>query len=112
MSDAEKTPLAAELRPNDWLPNDSPPNDSPASNSPPKGGATQATVEAHDARLTELEIKLSYSEDLLDSLNQLVAQQQKQIDVLVREVLSLRRQTAEGGSGGFRSLMDEKPPHY
>jgi SlyX protein len=65
-----------------------------------------------DARLTELEIKLSFTEDLLETLNQLVVQQQKQIDSLVREVLALRQQSAEGGAPGFRSLREELPPHY
>jgi SlyX protein len=66
-------------------------------------------------RLTELEIKLSFMEDLLDSLNHTVAEQQRQIDLLVREVLALRQQSAQGGEGGapgFRSLRDELPPHY
>ena len=33
-------------------------------------------------RLTDLEVKASFTEDLLDELNQLVARQQQQIDAL------------------------------
>src|SRR3990167_2897686 len=37
---------------------------------------------ATERRLTELEIKASYADDLLDTLNQLVARQQEQIELL------------------------------
>jgi SlyX protein len=63
-------------------------------------------------RLMELEIKAAYAEDLLDQLNQTVYQQQRQIDLLLREVAELRRQLPEGSSPVLRSLRDELPPHY
>ena len=65
-----------------------------------------------DERLTRLEIQLAYAEDLLDTLNTLVAQQQDQITLLLREVGQLRRQREDDVPGGFRSLRDELPPHY
>ena len=65
-----------------------------------------------DQRLTDLEIKASFSEDLLDQLNQIIVRQQAQIDLLLREVGNLRQQSTEGDSGAFRSLRDELPPHY
>ena len=65
-----------------------------------------------DERLTRLEIQLAYAEDLLDTLNTLVAQQQDQITLLLREVGQLRRQREDDAPGGFRSLRDELPPHY
>lgn len=65
-----------------------------------------------DERLTRLEIQLAYAEDLLDTLNTLVAQQQDQIGLLLREVSQLRRQREDDAPGGFRSLRDELPPHY
>jgi len=69
--------------------------------------------DAHtEQRLTELEIKLSYADDLLDTLNRQVAQQQQTIDLLLAEVRRLRRQQAENTSPTFRSLRDELPPHY
>ncbi|MCH7345826.1 SlyX family protein [Pelomonas sp. CA6] len=64
-----------------------------------------------ERRVTELEIKASFSEDLLDHLNALVAQQQAQIDALLREIARLRQQMPEGRDGP-RSLRDELPPHY
>lgn len=63
-------------------------------------------------RITQLEIKLSYTEDLVDTLNELVIKQQDQIDLLLREVSKLRRQGSDDGQPGFRSLRDELPPHY
>ena len=36
-----------------------------------------------DARITELEIKISYAEDMIDELNRVVFRQQQQIDLLV-----------------------------
>lgn len=65
-----------------------------------------------DKRLTELEIKASFTEDLVDTLNQVIARQQQQIDLLIQEVTHLRQQGNDGGAGTFRSLRDELPPHY
>lgn len=67
-----------------------------------------------DARVTELEIKLSFCEDLLETLNATVIHQQQQIDRLQAEVRVLREQLASGepADGPLRSLRDELPPHY
>ncbi len=65
-----------------------------------------------DPRIEQLEIKLSYAEDLLDTLNDLVIKQQGQIDLLLREVALLRRQREDVGPREFRSLRDDLPPHY
>lgn len=65
-----------------------------------------------ERRLTELEIKAAFSEDLLDHLNRMVARQQDQIELLTRELVQLRQQQAAGGEGSPRSLRDELPPHY
>jgi len=68
---------------------------------------------AIDQRLTELEIKASYADDLLDVLNAQVAHQQEQIELLLREVGRLRQQ---GDAGATMSnpphSRDELPPHY
>ena len=65
-----------------------------------------------EARITELEIKASFAEDLVDHLNAQVAKQQEQIDALVREIAQLRKQVPEGRGDGAGSLRDELPPHY
>jgi len=65
-----------------------------------------------DERLTELEIKASYQEDLLEQLNLTVYRQQQQIDRLVQEIAHLRQQMPEPGGAAPRNLRDEIPPHY
>ncbi|MEO8856146.1 MAG: SlyX family protein [Burkholderiaceae bacterium] len=63
-------------------------------------------------RLIDLEIKASYSEDLLDELNKTVFRQQEQIDALLRDVLQLRQQTPADAPPIPNDLRDELPPHY
>lgn len=66
-----------------------------------------------EQRLTELEIKLSFADDLLEQLNATVARQQQQIDALQRELLALRQQWRDGGAGPqAASSGHEPPPHY
>ena len=57
---------------------------------------------ATDQRLTELEIKASYTEDLLDQMNLALYRQQQQIDRLVQELTHLRQQMPEPGGGAPR----------
>ena len=63
-------------------------------------------------RITDLEVKAAFAEDLLDTLNETVATQQQQIEALLREVLELRRRAPEEGPAGPRNLRDDLPPHY
>ena len=64
-------------------------------------------------RLTELEIKSSYAEDLLEQLNMTIYRQQQQIDSLVLQITQLKLQSQNAGQeGAARSLRDELPPHY
>jgi SlyX protein len=65
-----------------------------------------------DARITELEIKISYAEDMIDELNRVVFRQQQQIDLLVGQIKALREQVQNAAPGEQRSLRDELPPHY
>ncbi len=73
---------------------------------------TTALDSSADKRLTELEIKASFAEDLLDELNLMVIRQQRQIDALVLEVHALRAQQPEGIAAGAARLQDDLPPHY
>jgi SlyX protein len=65
-----------------------------------------------DQRLTELEIKASFTEDLVEQLNQVIIRQQTQIDQLVGEVLQLREQREQAAAGGPRNMLDDLPPHF
>jgi len=72
-------------------------------------------MQAHDdieRRLVDLEIKASFTEDLVEALNQTIIRQQQQIDLLIRELTHLRNQGPDDGAPAFRSLRDELPPHY
>jgi SlyX protein len=65
-----------------------------------------------ERRLTELEIKASFTEDLVDQLNEVLVRQQQQIDLLIREITQLRDRAPEDGVTAGRSLREELPPHY
>lgn len=65
-----------------------------------------------EQRLIALEIKASFTEDLLDKLDQVIIGQQQQIDRLIREIADLRQPAGDGGAGVARSLRDELPPHF
>ncbi len=81
-------------------------------------GTAQTDVGAEgtgtDERLVTLEVKASFTDDLVDELNRTVARQQQQLEALARELLRLRRQVesmsdpdAPAGHPG-----EEVPPHY
>ena len=65
-----------------------------------------------DDRITNLEIKLSFTEDLIDQLNQTIYKQQQQIEFLYRELKSIKEQASSGDSAGNGSPKEEIPPHY
>ncbi len=68
-----------------------------------------------EERLIDIEIKLSRQEDLLDTLNQMVYQQQKKIDQLQALCASLGRQVVDINARHEmtgQTPVDEKPPHY
>ena len=65
-----------------------------------------------EARITELEIKISYSEDMVDELNHTIFRQQQQIDQLIKQIKTLGEQVQNAAPAEQRSLRDELPPHY
>jgi SlyX protein len=65
-----------------------------------------------ERRLTDLEVKAAFTEDLLDRLNEVIVRQQDQIDLLTREIARLKQQGPSGDPPAFRSLREELPPHY
>lgn len=82
----------------------------------PAPAATPSTGEALiERRLNELEIKLNFTEDLVEELNRTVYRQQEQIDLLQQQLRHLHRQMLTNDAnepGEARSLRDEIPPHY
>ncbi len=70
---------------------------------------------ATQARLIELESKLAFAEDLLDTLNQTVARQQGQIDMQQQQLRLLHlqmQQMKDALPDDARSPRDDIPPHY
>lgn len=63
-------------------------------------------------RINNLEIKLSFTEDLIDQLNQTIYKQQQQIEFLYRELKSIKEQSSSADGAGSSSPKDEIPPHY
>ena len=67
----------------------------------------------NEDRIIDIEIKLARQEDLVESLNQMVYQQQKKIDELAALCAALARRTMDMSSSDSDSRpADEKPPHY
>lgn len=66
-----------------------------------------------ESRLTELETKLAFAEDLLDTLNQTVIRQQRQIDSLQEQFRLLHQQVRDSQSDAEPTTpREEIPPHY
>lgn len=65
-----------------------------------------------ESRLTDLEIKISFTEDMVDELNRTVFRQQQQIDLLMLQIKVLREQVRTAEPQEQRNLRDEIPPHY
>lgn len=66
-----------------------------------------------EQRLIEIEIKLCRQEDMVESLNQVICQQQKKISQLEILCAALARQFNQPqDAGGGLNLDNERPPHY
>ncbi len=66
-----------------------------------------------ESRLAEIEIKLSFAEDLLEALNSIVIRQQRQIDKLQQDLCALSQQLQpDEAPVAARDLREELPPHY
>jgi len=64
-------------------------------------------------RLVDIELKIAAQEDLVDTLNHTVYQQQKKIDELSTLCTALARQLKDmRESMTERGPANEKPPHY
>jgi len=63
-------------------------------------------------RLTEIEIKLTQMEDLVETLNLTVFRQQEQIAHLQQQHQLLSQQLQDMALSDPRAPNDETPPHY
>jgi SlyX protein len=65
-----------------------------------------------EERLNELEAKLAFAEDLIETLNQTVIRQQGQIDLMQQQLRLLHQQLQETRPDEAGTPRDEIPPHY
>lgn len=67
-----------------------------------------------ESRLSNLESRLAFQDDLLDSLNSIVARQQQQIGILQQQMQLLYDQlrVLAPTDGVAVSSAEERPPHY
>jgi len=63
-----------------------------------------------EKRIIDLEIKITYQEDLVNELNQIVTKQQYALEKLAKDIIELKLNASSGdGEGGMKN---ERPPHY
>lgn len=65
-----------------------------------------------ERELNELQAKLTFAEDLLDTLNTTVWRQQQRIDRLEEDLRTLRQLVQESLPQATTSPQDEIPPHW
>lgn len=65
-----------------------------------------------EAKLNELEAKISLAQDHLDALDRTVFRQQQQIERLQQDIRALRQQLQDAAPDESASPGDEIPPHY
>ena len=71
-----------------------------------------AGTDTIEARLAEIEAKLTFSEDLLEEMNRTVYRQQQQIERLQQELRALRETMESAAPAEPVRPADEIPPHY
>jgi SlyX protein len=64
-----------------------------------------------EERITNLEIKLTYQDDLIRALNDVIVELRGEIDRLTRSVEALEGEVRGGGAATGLGA-EERPPHY
>lgn len=66
----------------------------------------------HEDRIVELETRLAYQEQLLETLNGVITEQQQQIERLIAGYQQLMDRIPSQDAVHRGSLIDDIPPHY
>lgn len=66
-----------------------------------------STNDTHEQRIIDLEMRITHQDDLVDRLNSVIYDQQKQIDQLIKKMSALEKQSEDP-----TAPRNEKPPHY
>jgi SlyX protein len=62
-------------------------------------------------RIDALEMRIAYQDDTIETLNETITAQWKQIDALTRQMEELRERLQEAESNATAPI-NERPPHY
>ncbi|MGY3604885.1 MULTISPECIES: SlyX family protein [unclassified Bradyrhizobium] len=62
-------------------------------------------------RIDALETRIAYQDDTIETLNETITAQWKQIDALTRQMGELRERLQEAESN-TAAAVNERPPHY
>jgi SlyX protein len=62
-------------------------------------------------RVDALEMRLTFQDETIETLNQTITAQWQQIDALMRQVAALRESLREA-EGNATGPVNEPPPHY
>ncbi len=66
-----------------------------------------------DARVEELEMRLSFQENAMQTMSDEMAKQQQQLELLTREIKRLNKALESASSAPSANQIDEPPPpHY
>ncbi len=66
-----------------------------------------------EERIVELETRLAFQENTIEELSDVVAQQQIQLDDVIKELLALKEQYQNTNAEGAEGQGEEPPPpHY
>jgi len=66
----------------------------------------------NEERLMNIEIKIARQEDLVETLNQQVYEQQRKIDELTALCTAMARRIGELTAANDQNPINERPPHY
>lgn len=62
-----------------------------------------------DDRVKDLEMKVTYQDDVIEALNQVVIELRAHVEMLTKRMDAIDREAPDGTSG---PLPHERPPHY
>jgi uncharacterized coiled-coil protein SlyX len=70
-----------------------------------------SNVNSLSDRIDALEMRLTYQDETIETLNQTITSQWQQIDGLTRQVAELKQRLQEAESN-LPGPVNERPPHY
>jgi SlyX protein len=68
-------------------------------------------VNSLSGRIDALEMRLTYQDETIETLNQTITAQWQQIDALTRQVAELKQRLQDAESN-LPGPVNERPPHY